>query len=76
MCICSLYSENKFENVKNLEKENKHLYLYILRAHAKFREERIFFMASTKRQKTCHEKAYFSTKLYHFYIDHINSRFF
>jgi hypothetical protein len=45
-------------------------------AHAKFHRKMDIFCGLCKKDKKCHEKAYFSTKFYHFYIDYIKSRFF
>jgi hypothetical protein len=54
-----------------------HVYLHILRAQ-KFHEKQIFFMAFTKKKdkKKYHEKACFSIKFCHFYINLIKSRLF
>jgi hypothetical protein len=52
-----------------------HVHLDILCARAQFREKQTFLWAA-QRQKTCREKAYFSTKFCHFYIGHIKSHFF
>jgi hypothetical protein len=39
-----------------------HVYLHLLHPHTKFYEKHKFFIASVKRTKKRHEKAYFSIK--------------
>jgi hypothetical protein len=48
-----------------------YLHVYVLCAHPQFHEKWAFLWPMQKRLKKCHEKAYFSTDFYHFYIDHV-----
>jgi adenylate cyclase class IV len=69
------YAENNFENIKKLEKDI-HVYISTFYAPTQIFEKWIFFVVCAKRQKMRRERAYFSTKVFHFCIDHIKSRVF
>jgi hypothetical protein len=44
--------KNKISNVKKIRKKYAHIYLHILRGHAKFRKKLIFFVPYAKKTKT------------------------
>jgi hypothetical protein len=56
-----------FKILKKIRKQYSNVYLHILPSQ-KFREKRIFSWPAQKRQKIRREKAYFGTKICHFYI--------
>jgi hypothetical protein len=73
-----LSEKTKFKmlKLKKVQKIYLHVYLYIVCAHTKFHVKRIFFVTYTKKTKICCERAYFTTKFYHFYIGHIKVSLF
>jgi hypothetical protein len=71
-----LSEKMNFKMSKNLEK-NMHMYISIFYVVTQSFVKTDILCALCKKDKNMHrEKAYFSTKIYHFYIDHIKSRFF